>query len=117
MMRSSLLLDHISCRRWRQPVRALTRCRVAGFESRVGAAPRLGDCTAEALRAGSKDFLIKKYSELYELVSLWLIRPDRKPGALYFFAAATRANSSSMTRVKASGGWAPDIILPLMKNA
>ena len=30
-------------------------------------AQRLGDCTAEALRARSKEFLIKKYSELCEL--------------------------------------------------
>jgi hypothetical protein len=46
--------------------------RVSGFRVgkrgiRVRGEEGLGDCTAKALRAQSKEFLIKKYSDLCEL--------------------------------------------------
>ena len=51
---------------------------------------RLGDCTAEApfdcaqdrLQARSKEFLIKKYSEICELCALWGIFLHMKPGRI-----------------------------------
>ena len=36
----------------------------------------LGDCTAEARRARSKEFLIKKYSELCELCASFTVNPE-----------------------------------------
>jgi hypothetical protein len=39
---------------------------------------RLGDCTAEALRSRSKEFLIEKYSELCELCASVVNTPSKK---------------------------------------
>ena len=41
---------------------------------------RLGDCTAEALRPRSREFLIKRFSELCELWASAVNTSSQKPG-------------------------------------
>ena len=49
----------------------------------------LGDCTAEAQRARSKEFLIKKYSELCELCASAVNIPSQETRKIQIFRGAT----------------------------